>query len=235
MRRRRFLITVCVFLGLALAGKSVASGSLDRASVSQALPATSGGKPGPGMFLIARRSLEDPRFGQSVVYLVVHDEDGTMGVIVNRSSDISLSEALPDFEDEQAALHALSYGGPVGMPVILMLVRGQAAARGMAHVAGDIYISGERRVLEEIIASRKSASEVRFFIGHSGWAPGQLDFELERGSWHVVTADSDAIFSGETESLWPRLIERLEPEGIQVNNPLSPPRLRLTAKPPAFD
>ena len=61
-------------------------------------------------------------------------------------------------------------------------------------------------------------SELRFYIGHSGWAAGQLDFELVRGDWHVVAADTDAIFSGETDLLWNRLIERLEPTGIQVDN-----------------
>ncbi|MDH3763201.1 MAG: YqgE/AlgH family protein [Gammaproteobacteria bacterium] len=228
-------MTICIALGVALAGKSVATGPPVPAAVTPVSPVTSSGKPGPGMFLVARRTLDDPRFGQSVVYLVAHDEDGTMGVIVNRSSDISLSEALPDIEDAQATMHALNYGGPVGLPVILMLVRGETAIEGMAHVAGDIFISAERRVLDQVIAARKPASEVRFFIGHSGWAAGQLDFELERGSWYVVTADTDAIFSGESESLWPRLIERLEPEGIQVNKQPSSLRLTLTEKFPAFD
>jgi putative AlgH/UPF0301 family transcriptional regulator len=72
---------------------------------------------------------------------------------------------------------------------------------------------------------------VRFYIGHSGWAAGQLDFELERGSWHVVAADTDAIFSGKTASLWDRLIERLEPRGIQVDNRSSLPILAFGTNP----
>ena len=99
-----------------------------------------------------------------------------------------------------------------------MLVRSESAAEGMAHVIDDVYISSDRRVLDEVIAAEKPDSELRFYIGHSGWAAGQLDFELMRGDWHVVTADTDAIFSGETDSLWNRLIERLEPTGIQVDN-----------------
>ena len=86
------------------------------------------------MFLVAKRALDDSHFGQSVVYLVEHDEDGTLGLIVNRSSDVSLSEAVPDIEDKLATAHALYYGGPVGLPMILMLVRSESATEGMAHV-----------------------------------------------------------------------------------------------------
>ena len=220
-------MAVCV----ALAGGTVAGGSLDPVSITPALPGTSTAEPGRGMFLVARRALNDRHFGRSVVYLVKHGEGGTLGLIVNRSSDVSLSEALPDIEDKQATAHALHYGGPVGLSSILMLARGELATQGMGPVANGVYISSDRRVLDEILAAKKPESEVRFYIGHSGWAPGQLDAELEQGSWHVVAADNDTIFSGEMASLWERLIERLEPSGIQVDNRTSSPILALETRP----
>jgi putative transcriptional regulator len=215
---------------VALAGESFAGGSLNPVSITPALPGTSTGEPDRGMFLVARRTLDDPHFGQSVVYLVEHGEDGTLGLIVNRRGDISLSEALPDIEDKQASTHALYYGGPVGLPKILMLVRSESATEGMEHVANGVYISSDRRVLDEVLAAKKPESEVRFYIGHSGWAAGQLDFELEHGSWYVVAADTDAIFSGKTDSLWEQLIERLEPSGIQADNRASLPILAFGTK-----
>ncbi len=218
MWRIRILIAICATLGVAPAGESVAGGSVVPTSITPGLPDTITGKPGPGMFLVAKRALDGSHFGQSVVYLVEHGEDGTLGLIVNRSSDVSLSEAVPDIEDKLATAHALYYGGPVGLPMILMLVRSELATEGMTHVADDIYISSDRRVIDEVLAAKKPDSELRFYIGHSSWAAGQLDFELLRGSWHVVTADTDAIFSGKTDSLWDRLIERLEPAGILVDN-----------------
>lgn len=227
MWRIRVLIAICV----ALAGESVAGGSLDPISITPALPGTSTGEPERGMFLVARRALDDSHFGQSVVYLVEHGEDGTLGLIVNRSSDISLSEAVPGIEDKQAAAHALYYGGPVGLPMILMLVRSESPTEGMEHVADDVYISSDRRVLDELLAAKKPASEVRFYIGYSGWGAGQLDFELKRDSWHVVAADTDAIFSKGMGSLWDRLIEQLEPRGIQVDNRSSLPFLACATKP----
>ncbi len=218
MWRFRILIAICVTLGVALAGKSVVGGSLVATSIAPALPDTITGKPGPGMFLVARRALDGSHFGQSVVYLVEHGEDGTLGLIVNRSSKASLSEAVPDIEDKLATVHALYYGGPVGLPMILMLVRSESATEGMEHVVDNVYISSDRRVLDEVLAAKKPDSELRFYIGYSSWAAGQLNFELLRGNWHVVTADTDAIFSSETDSLWNRLIERLEPMGIEVDN-----------------
>ena len=211
-------MAICVALGVALAGESFAGGSLVPTSITPASPDPITGKPGPGMFLVAKRALDDSHFGQSVVYLVEHGEGGTLGLIVNRSSDVKLSEAVPDIEDKQATAHALYYGGPVGLPMILMLVRSESATEGMAHVVDDVYISSDRRVLNEVLAVEKPDSELRFYIGHSGWAVGQLDFELVRGDWYVVAADTDAIFSDETDSLWNRLIERLEPTGIEVDN-----------------
>jgi putative transcriptional regulator len=206
MWRIRILMAIYVALGVALAGESVACGWLVPTSVVPALADTITGKPGPGMFLVAKRALDDSHFGQSVVYLVEHDEDGTLGLIVNRSSDVSLSEAIPDIEDKQATAHSLHYGGPVGLPMILMLVRSESATEGMVHVVDDVYISSDRRVLDEVLAAKNPVNEVRFYIGYSGWAAGQLDFELVRDDWYVVAADTDAIFSGETDSLWNRSI-----------------------------
>lgn len=197
------------------------------ASIAPDLPATRLAKPGPGKFLVAKRALNDLHFGESIVYLIEHGEDGTLGLIVNRSSDVSLSEAVPDIDDEKTTAHTLRYGGPVGLSMILMLMRSESVTKGMAHVADGIYVSSDRRVLDEMIATGKPATELRFYIGHSGWAAGQLDFELKRGSWHVIAADTDVIFSGKTDSLWDRLIEQLEPKGLQVDSRPSLPIVTL--------
>ncbi len=213
-----------------LAVKTAAAAPLYPATLPPSLPAEGNAKPGPGMFLVARRTLVDPNFSQSVVYLAEHDESGTLGLIVNRPGKVRLADALPGIEDARASGHLLSFGGPVGVSMIFMLIRSETAAAGMAHVAGDVYISADRRVLDAVLAAKKPASELRFYLGHSGWAAGQLEFELERGSWHVVAADGNAIFAADSETLWQRLIERLEPEGIQVENRSAAPRLAAAAE-----
>ncbi len=164
------------------------------------------------MFLVAKRSLEDLSFGQSVVYLLEHDESGTQGLIVNRSSDIKLSEALPEIEDSHEIEHVLHYGGPVGLSSVFILIHSETYGEGLVHVANGIYVSTDRRVLDKVLASKIPENEVRFYVGYSGWAPGQLDYEFKRGSWHLIAADPEDIFTSDTHLLWDRLIRQLEPE-----------------------
>lgn len=208
----RILLALC----LAQAGEPVSAWSFNPIHGGRSVPTASPEVPGPGVFLVARRGLTDPRFRQSVIYLVAHGGGGTLGLIVNRPGDISLAEAVPDFVLEQAAGHRLYFGGPVGLPMILMLARGESAVEGMEHVADDVYISSEQSVLEKALAAAQPGLMLRFYIGYSGWGAGQLDFELIHDGWHIVAADVDAIFTDQADSLWPRLIEQLEPTGIQA-------------------
>ena len=229
MRTMRWIrVPTTLVIALALAAGLAGAARSAPALPGTELPVTITGRPGPGMFLVAKRSLDGTHFGQTVVYLVKHGGDGSLGLIVNRLSDVSLSEAVPDIEDEQASAHALYYGGPVGLPMIVMLARGQSGAEGMSHVADGVYASTERRALEDLLAARKPANAVRFYLGYSGWAADQLDFELLRGSWHVIPADTDAIFSEDTDSLWEQYIDRLEPMGIQVDNRPEVPAMGYT-------
>ena len=216
-------IRILVPIGFALAmfqANAAPTGTLPCvvASIVPEIPHVPAEKPGPGVFLVAKRALGGSYFRQSVVFLIEHDENGSLGLIVNRSSEIRLADALPDIESGRATAHRLYYGGPVEPSVITMLLRGQSATPGMAHVVGSVYVSADRRVLDRALAANKDAGELRIYFGYSGWGAGQLDFELGRGSWHVVKADPDAVFSADSDSLWERLIEQLEPEGMEVRD-----------------
>ena len=212
------LLAICLIWGVAFAGYSSVDGLSSQTSRPPLIPAINISKPLPGRFLVASRSLDDPRFIQSVVYLVKHGSRGTLGLIVNRPGNVSLLEAIPGIEDKQAEAHTLYYGGPVGQTVVFMLLRNEPARQGVAHIAGGVSFSSERQVLDRMLAANKPPNEIHFHIGHSGWAPGQLLFEIQHGSWHVVDGDTDVIFSDETDSLWGRYIEDLEPLGIQANH-----------------
>lgn len=179
-------------------------------------PQTSTVGPAPGMFLVARRTLRDSHFSQSVVYLLEHDKRGTAGLIVNRPSQIRLAEAVAEIDEAAARDHALFYGGPVGISRITMLLRNEAASPLLTPVEDDVFVSANRQVLERLLAAGKPQNELHFYLGHAGWAPGQLDLELVHKHWHLVAGDADAIFASNINSLWKRLIQRLEPVGIQV-------------------
>ena len=214
---KQLLVAICFVSGVAFAGYFPVEGQFSRASMLSAIPPTNVQKPLPGKFLVASRSLDDPRFIQSVVYLVKHGSRGTLGLIVNRPGNVTLSEVMPDIEDKRAGTHTLYYGGPVGQSVVFMLLHDEPAKQGIEHIADGVLFSSERRVLDRMLASNKPPNEIHFHIGHSGWAPGQLMFEIQHGSWHVVDGDLNAIFSEQAGSLWGRYIEFLEPLGIQAN------------------
>lgn len=215
---RRGLIILLIGIGLVLSPITAFSfAGLFESTAGLPAGSAAGVAPGQGSFLVAKRSLQDPGFAESVVYLVGHGEDGSIGLIVNRRSQLDLADTVPDLAGAPASEYRLYYGGPVDLSLVLMLVRGETVSEGLIPVADGVYISSERPVIEAALAGPGDAQELRFYLGYSGWAAGQLEFEITRDSWHVVPGDADAIFSADTGLLWDRLIDRLEPAGIQVD------------------
>jgi putative transcriptional regulator len=216
MQRIRWLIIMVFVLlpaGIASAGDAGSGqGKMQQAAVPLVrLPA-----PAPGLFLVASRNLGDPHFSRTVIYLVAHGDDGSLGLVVNRPSNIRLADAVSDVEHEAGDAHAIYYGGPVKYSILTMLMRSVKDNPLVQLVADDVYFSHDRRVLDRLLAERKPADALRFYMGHAGWVAGQLQQEIEHGDWYVADADPAAIFSSRPESLWTRLIEKLDPGGLYV-------------------
>jgi putative transcriptional regulator len=186
------------------------------AIISPGIPGILDREPAVGMFLVAQRDLRDPHFSRSVIYLLEHGPDGSTGLIVNRPSGIKLSDAISGVREQVAARYSLYFGGPVQHNQIIMLIRNASQTRLVQHIVDDIYVSADRNVMNQLLAENKPEDELHFYLGHAGWSAGQLDLELERGSWHVVEEDTQAIFSTDPDTLWDRLIEQLEPDGLYV-------------------
>ena len=162
--------------------------------------------PAKGVFLVAKNEIEGGPFYQSVVLLLAHGDEGTVGLIVNRTTEIPLSEALPELGRETP--HEIYFGGPVGLSGLLYLFRSSERSEQVKEadlVMADVYYSGDRELLEELMDADKKKDELHLFIGHSGWAPGQLDAELVRGSWDVVRADAFTIFGKDSKTMWHEL------------------------------
>lgn len=162
--------------------------------------------PARGTFLVSKSPIDKGPFHQSVVFLLKHDDEGTLGLIVNRRTDVELSEALPDLDTGDSS-PPLFFGGPVALEGLVVLFRSQAPPEGAEEVLDGLYYSGERRVLEVLFETESSHGELRMFVGHSGWAPGQLAAELRTGAWDVQPADSFTLFRTEPEWLWQHLTE----------------------------
>jgi len=147
--------------------------------------------PRAGVLLVATPLLIDPNFARSVVLLLSHDGDGTLGVILDRPTTIEVGEYLPAWEPVAAFPRVVFAGGPVEPEVGI----------GVCLRFGSIEV-------EDLGEDPTDDSPVRVFAGCAGWAPGQLESELAEGAWFVVDFDQADLLDPEPDSLWSAVLRR---------------------------
>ena len=164
--------------------------------------------PEKGMLLVANEHLADPRFRDRVILLIQHDTQGTAGLVVNRSSRLPLATILPAGSKLAGEGKTLSYGGPVEPQTLLALVTVRNHPPEPAdEIIDNLYVTGVG-VLDEWPDFSAEVVDYRAFVGYTGWAPGQLDAEMQRGDWYVMPADEQSIFAKDGVQLWERLRKR---------------------------
>jgi len=163
-----------------------------------------------GVLLVASPSLGDPNFRQAVVLIVEHGPEGTLGLIVNRSTNMLLSDALPDLAVLKGTSYRLFAGGPVDPTRLLLLFRLEDPPAGARSVFDGVYVGGTAGVLERIITQAKPTETFRAFAGVSGWGPGQLTHEMLQGAWAILPPDSVGIFDKDPATLWQDCIGQLQ-------------------------
>ena len=161
-----------------------------------------------GIFLIAKREMKDPRFRETVILVTQPPQGGPFGVIINRPLDTPLSEVFPDQGSLKGRKDVLYLGGPVARDGLMFLVRSRQPPGRAVPVLKDVYFTGDVGSIEAIFKRPEPTLSLRVFSGYSGWAPGQLQNEIERGEWHVLPADADTLFQTEPARIWPELIQR---------------------------
>jgi putative transcriptional regulator len=211
------LLRAVALVGLLLpvAGVGVPGGP---AGASVPRPAPEVAVPQRPMFLVARRNMGDPRFRETVLFLVKHNGEGTLGLVVNRPTQLLLSQVVPDLKSVEGTRHQVFVGGPVNPDLLLYLARSHKGLPETEAVAEGLYFGVARETLEALLASGTPTRDLRVYVGYAGWAPGQLEAELTRGDWFLVPADIDRIFAQDPEALWRKLIEEQEPPGNLVDN-----------------
>ncbi len=165
-------------------------------------------KPQAGAFLIASRTLTDPNFRESVVLLLEHKPTGTAGLIINRATQVPVSLALPQIPELAKENHPVHIGGPVALSSIMLLVKTRHRLSEAKPIVNDIYLATSESVVRKLVKGPHTA--LRYYAGYAGWGPGQLEFELQQGSWYLLQADTDLIFERKAEEIWPQLIRRAE-------------------------
>lgn len=166
-----------------------------------------------GRLLISAGGLYDPNFRHTVVLVGEHNDEGALGVVLNRPLDVTVAEAVPALASLVPEDAPLYQGGPVQprSPVLL--------GRFARPEAADLPIFGSIGFLTGDIPAEIGSEimEARVYAGYSGWGPGQLEDEMEGGSWILEPAREEDVFTDQPDLLWHRILERKGPEYRQLS------------------
>jgi len=155
------------------------------------------------ILLVAKGELRDPNFADSVVLVMNNLGPAPVGLVVNRPTEIPVARLFPDLKQLTQLHDKVYFGGPVDLESVWFLFRAEKAPEHAIQAFAGIYVSSSRDLLERLLGRAKPMDGLRIFIGHSGWAPGQLEAEIARGAWTLERADPDTIFKGKAEHPWP--------------------------------
>ena len=157
-----------------------------------------------GHLLIAGPGLVDPNFWRTVVLVGEHSEEGALGVVLNRTSETPVDEAVPELAALVGGMGDVHVGGPVQPSAIVVLADFAEPADVDALVVESVgFLPAE--VDPDSLGPLRRA---RVYVGYAGWGPGQLDDELDEGSWIVEPALADDVFTAEPEALWSAVLQR---------------------------
>ena len=158
-----------------------------------------------GQLLVAGPTLLDPNFWRTVVLIVEHNEEGALGLVLNRPSETSVAEAVPQLETLLDPDERLYIGGPVQPSAVIVLAEFEDATDAALLAFDDVGVLGTGPSPEELSGGVRSG---RAFLGHAGWGPGQLDGEVERGDWILEPARLGDAFTVDPRGLWSEVLTR---------------------------
>ena len=158
-----------------------------------------------GKLLVASPSLLDPNFNRTVVLIAEHGEEGAMGVVLNRASDVEVAEAAPALADLVDASERVYAGGPVQPTAVVVVAEFDDPEQAATVVLDRVGVVGADADFDTLAAD---VTRVRVFAGMAGWSPGQLETELERDDWIVEPATADDVFAEDPDDLWSAVLVR---------------------------
>ena len=175
----------------------------------------------PGNLLIADPFLRDPNFMRSVVFICEHKEEGSFGFVLNRKFEQHLGELITGVATSDFPVY---YGGPVQADTLHFLHQRPDLIDGGAVVTDNIFWGGDFETAVQLIKNNLlTKSEIRFFIGYSGWGEGQLEGEMKSKSWIPGEGTRKLIFPANIDNTWKDALKQLGGEYEQmINYPIDP-------------
>jgi len=186
----------------ALALPALICGAVAPAATEPAAPAAH--RSLAGQLLIASPEMRDPRFDHAVVLVVKHDRDGALGIVINKpAGERPLADILAAIGEKRAgdAKVPLFIGGPVQLDVVLVLHSAEYHVSGTIEVDGHVAVTGGAQILRDMAANSGPKKSLLAF-GYAGWAPGQLDAEMERDVWFTAPDDPALVFDADRDKVW---------------------------------
>jgi putative transcriptional regulator len=157
-----------------------------------------------GRLLVSSPSLLDPNFRRTIVLVTEHNDEGAMGLVLNRAAETTVAEAVPQLAPLVADEEPVHVGGPVEPGAVMALAEWDEPEEAAALVFEDVgFVPAEG----DSVLVAASTRRVRVFAGYAGWGAGQLDSEVAEDAWIVLAPDADDVF-GDAEATWARVLRR---------------------------
>jgi putative transcriptional regulator len=168
-------------------------------------------KYGKGFFLIANPVLPDPNFSRTVVLLCNHNDEGSFGLVVNRSTKLSTSDILGGNQPlPRSWENRVFIGGPVSQSQVFYLCHAYEPLPEMETICEGVQLGMNWEALEPVLSRLKNPErDIRFYLGYSGWAPGQLAGEMEQKSWLTCEAKGRFVFGEREDAIWAGVVSSL--------------------------
>ncbi len=178
--------------------------------------------PVKGSLLVSEPFMSDPYFKRTVVLLAEHNEEGTVGFILNKPINVNMQQAISEFPKYKGQVFM---GGPVGKDNLFFVHTLGDSLEGSMEIGDGLYWGGNFELLKVLIRNKQvSEHEVRFFIGYAGWEPRQLDKEMKENSWIVTTATKGIVMGNPTD-LWKAVLRKMGTDYSMVANFPEDPQL----------
>ena len=180
-------------------------------------------QPQRGQVLLSEPFLNDPYFRRTVIFLCEHNPEGSFGFVLNNYIDVDLDQIMENMPDYNGKI---SIGGPVRNSNLYYIhTLGEKIEESVEIIPG-VFMGGNFESLRKLLmAGKADKSQVRFFVGYSGWSPTQLENEIKTNSWFVTTVSKELVMNTEITDLWKVIMKSMGRKGEMIANMPEDPTL----------